>query len=275
MPLYFTVYLKATNAADQRSLTVLRIVSVCLIAFILLIGCQPEQRSEIQPITDPVEALREAVEQIRSKDTFRILIEQTGVAYRFQVSLDAGSSFVTAIMRRGEAQFIVPNELYATVRLEVPPLPTVNVEIFAQELNQFFRLAGGDWINFPIAEGFNPGELVRDDSGFALALGQLRNLEYVGTATLIDGTLTQHIRGNATGQTINNLMFNLLALTQDNIVVDVYLDPETLFPLRLTLALPGTATEREGDTTWNIELYDINAPARVRADENGRPVDQN
>jgi hypothetical protein len=254
---------------------VLRIVSVCLLALFVLTGCAPESASSIAPITDPTEALREAVEQIRSKETFRILIEQTGVPYRFQVSLDAGTTYVSAIMRRGEAQFIVPDELYATVRLEVPPLPTVNVEIFAQELNQFFRLAGGDWINFPIAEGFNPGELVRDDSGFALALGQMRNLEYVGTTNLIDGTLVQHVRGTASGQTINNLMFNLLSLTQDNIIVDVYLEPETRFPLRLTLTLPDTATEREGDTTWNIELYDINAPARVRAGSDGRPVDQN
>lgn len=250
----------------------MRILTMMLLVCGLLVACSPAT-SDLPTISDPTASLRQAVEQIRATETFRILIEQTGVAYRFQVSLDAGTTFVSAIMRRGEAQFIVPDELYATVRLEVAPLPAVNTEIFAKASNQFFRLAGGDWINFPIAEGFDPSELVRDDGGFSQALGQLRDLQYMGTDTLIDGTVAQHIRGTANGDTINDLMFNLLALTQDNIQVDVYLDSQTNFPLRMLLTLPGTASATEGDTQWNIELYDMNAPARIRAGDDGSPIE--
>lgn len=251
----------------MRSITV-----IALLCALLVSACTPTTQ-EVADITDPAAALSEAVDRIRATDTFRILIEQTGTAYQFQVSLDAGASSVTAIMRRGEAQFIVPDELYATVRLEVAPLPAVNTELFAKASDQFFRLAGGSWINFPIAEGFDPSDLVRVDGGFSRALGQLRDLKYLGAETLIDGTVTQHIHGIASGDTINNLMFNLLSLTQNDIEVDVYLDPETKFPLKMVLLLPGSAREGESDTQWNIELYDINAPAEVRAGPDGSPVE--
>ncbi len=246
-------------------------VSSFFMALCLFLGACTGGQTTLQPIEDPVAALAQAVETVREQTTFRLLIEQIGVAYPFQVSLDAGLTAVNAIMRRGEAQFMAPEELYATVKLEIPPLPAINTEIFAKGPIQWFRLAGGNWINFPIAEGFDPGELVRPDGGFAQALGQLRDVQYIGTETLIDGTITQHIRGFANGDTINDLMFNLLRLTQNNVQVDVFLNPETNLPARILITLPDTASESEGDTQWNLEIYDLGAPAEYRTGEDGNP----
>ena len=246
-------------------------VSSFFMALCLFLGACTGGQTTLQPIEDPVAALAQAVETVREQTTFRLLIEQIGVAYAFQVSLDSGLTAVSAIMRRGEAQFMAPEELYATVKLEIPPLPAINTEIFAKGPIQWFRLAGGNWINFPIAEGFDPGELVRPDGGFAQALGQLRDVQYIGTETLIDGTITQHIRGFANGDTINDLMFNLLRLTQNNVQVDVFLNPETNLPARILITLPDTASESEGDTQWNLEIYDLGAPAEYRTGEDGNP----
>ena len=112
---------------------------------------------------------------------------------------------------------------------------------------------------------------MRPDGGFAQALGQLRDVQYIGTETLIDGTITQHIRGFANGDTINDLMFNLLRLTQNNVQVDVFLNPETNLPARILITLPDTASESEGDTQWNLEIYDLGAPAEYRTGEDGNP----
>lgn len=251
-----------------------RILVVVLVLHILLAACTgngPADRDAAP--ADPAATLSQAVENVRDQTSFRLLIEQLGAVYPFYVSLDQGMTQVSASMRRGEAQFTAPDELYARVKLELPPLPAVNVDIFAKGDQQWFRLTGGSWINFPIAEGFDPGELVRENGGFSKALGQLRQIEYLGFAELIDGTRTWHLRGFADGDVINDLMFNLLAVESDNVQVDVYIDPRNGMPARLTVLVPGTATEAEPqDTQWAIELYDLGAAPEYTLGADGSPT---
>jgi hypothetical protein len=207
--------------------------------------------------------LARVVENLRDVESFQLLIEQQGVEYPFGISLDEGQSVVNAIMRRGEAQYVAPNIMYANVNLRVGGLPVLAVELYAEGLNQWFKLAN-QWINYPIAEGFNPGDLIAENGGFSQALDQLNEIEYIGAETLIDGTETWHIQGTASGQVINELLFNLLFVEQD-VVVDVYIDQATSLPAVLQVTLPGTATEEEGDTVWRIEIYDYNGEVTYQA----------
>lgn len=226
---------------------------------VLLGACAPATPE--RTVTDPKIALAEAIDKLREAKTFRLLIEQIGKEYLFGVSLDGGGSVLNASMRRGEVQYLAPNVMYGSVTLRVSPLPPVSVEIFAQGDEQWFKPSGSDWINFPIAEGFNPEQLMQEGSGFSVALAQLREVVFVGVTTLIDGTQALHIRGDAGGEVVNQLLFNLLALQSDRVLVDVYLAPDSGLPVQLTVTIPQTAGEGDADTAWNIEIYDYNAPA--------------
>ncbi|MCA9881918.1 MAG: LppX_LprAFG lipoprotein [Anaerolineae bacterium] len=230
------------------------VIAVVAIAAVALLNTNTP--GDDTPPPEPTPLLAQVVENIRNVETFRLLIEQTGVAYPFGVSLDEGQSVVYATMRRGEGQYQAPNMMYASVNLKIGALPVLAVELFAEGLDQWFKLAN-QWINYPIAEGFDPGDLIAEDTGFSQAINQLREVAYIGTETLIDGTQSWHISGVAEGQVINDLLFNLLSIEQE-VMVDVYIDQATTLPALLVVTLPDTASDSEDNTAWHIEIYDYN-----------------
>ncbi|MCU0512308.1 MAG: LppX_LprAFG lipoprotein [Anaerolineae bacterium] len=234
------------------------------ILLLLLTACTGTPAATPTPPAEPRALLAAVIDNLRGLNTFRLLIEQSGAPYVFGVTLDQGQTTVAATMQRAEGQYETPNVLYALTRLSIGGLPPINVEIFARGTDQWFKLVSTPWINFPIAEGFDPGRLIQQDSGFPRALQSLENLTYVAAETLDDGTAVEHVRGTAAGQVINDLMFGLLSLTQDSVQVDVYIDQAQQLPALLLVTLPGTATEAvPEDTVWRIEIYDINAEARI------------
>jgi|GEM_PF-405999 len=257
---------------SRRSLPLILgvIAIIAIVVIVLLLTGTPSPIDEELPAPEPVALLSEVIDNLQAVETFRLLIEQTGAVYPFFVSLDEGQSVVQASMRRGEAQFRQPNILYATVNLRVGMLPVIGVDLYAEGLNQWFRLAGS-WINFPIAEGFDPGELMSDDGGFSHALNQLNEVEYIGTETLIDGTQTWHVRGTAAGEVVNELLFGLLEVPQERVTVDVYVERQTNLPAVLAVTIPDTATEEEPeDSVWRIEVYDVNGEITYEAPPSAR-----
>src|SRR5690606_29271409 len=137
---------------------------------------------------EPHALLADVIENLRQTDSFKLLIEQNGAPYVFTITLDEGASTVEAVIQRAEGQVINPKILYANARLKIGVLPPINVEIFARGVDQWFRLASSNWINYPVAEGFDPGRLIQENSGFSQALTQLDRLEFVAHTTLDDGT---------------------------------------------------------------------------------------
>ncbi|MEO1646027.1 MAG: MFS transporter, partial [Chloroflexota bacterium] len=69
------------------------------------------------------------------------------------------------------------------------------------------------------------------------------------------------IRGNATSEVVNSLLFGLLYIIEDRAIVDVFIDRSLDVPTEILLTLPDTATETDPDTFWQIEIYDTNADA--------------
>lgn len=238
-----------------------RILGLVLVALFALAGCTGPSSEATATPPDPQTLLGTVIKNLQQLKTFRMIIEQTGVPYLFRVTLDEGQTEVVAQMRSARAQYENPNVLYADTRLSLGGLPPIGVEIFARGSDQWFKLIGSDWLKYPIAEGFDPGQLIQDDSGFPAALSQLKDLTYVGEESLDTGEVVIHVRGTAGGQVINDLMFGLLQVTQENVQVDVYVEKTALLPALLLVTLPGTATEDEPqDTQWRIEVYDVNAP---------------
>ncbi len=236
-----------------------RVLGVLLIAVFVLAGCNgPAQPTAAPP--EPRSLLATVIGNLQQLKTFRILIEQIGTPYMFNVTLDQGQTQVVAEMRRAEAQYQTPNILYADTRLSLGGLPPIAVEIFARGKDQWFKLIGSDWLKYVIAEGFDPGQLIQNDSGFPAALSKLKELTYVAQETLDTGEAVYHVKGLAEGQVINNLMFGLLNVTQEVVNVDVYVEKTALLPALLIVTLPNTATDKTPqDTQWRIEVFDVNA----------------
>ncbi len=257
------------NVRSNRRPLILTLAVVLLLvaggAALLLLnsGNQDDSDPAAGETPDPQALLNAVVLRLRDLETFQLLIEQEGAAYPFAVSLDEGQTTVNAVMRRGEAQYIQPENMYANIRLRVANLPPIGVELFAQGQDQWFKLASSRWINWPIADGFDPGSLIQENSGFAAALSQLQEVEYIRFDALPNGERAHHVRGIATGDVINELLFNLLEISDEQAVIaDVYILPETDVPTLLIITLPGTANEETGedDTAWRIEIYDVNGP---------------
>jgi hypothetical protein len=236
-----------------------RIVGVVLLMMMALAGCTQETPSITPTPLEPGSLLKTVIANLQQLKTFRMLIEQQGVPYTFRVTLDQGVSEVVAEMRRAEAQYENPNILYADTRLSLGGLPPIGVEIFARGADQWFKLLGTDWIKYPIAEGFDPGKLIQEDSGFPAALSKLQEMVFIGEETLDTGEVVFHVQGRAQGQVINDLMFGLLEVAQEVVNVDVYVEKATLLPALLIVTLPNTATaDNPKDTAWRIEVYGIN-----------------
>ncbi len=254
---------KPTN---RRSLLpVIILVIIVGIAAAVFWALNNSNSQQAAPPPEPRSLLVQVIDNLRAVETFRMLIDQTGAEYVFRVTLDQGQSEVTAVMRRAEAQYVTPNVLFATTTLRIGGLPAIGIDIFAKGADQWFKLAGSPWIQYPIAEGFDPGRLIQDESGFPAALTALESVEYIGMETLDTGLATQHIRGIAKGQVINDLMFGLLDVPAEKPVsVDVYVDNALTLPALLVVTLPNTATASEpNDTQWRIEVYDINAEITI------------
>jgi hypothetical protein len=118
-------------------------------------------------------------------------------------------------------------------------------------------------VRFEFAPGFNASILMADGSGFDGALSELENLEYIGRVdrNRID---SYHVRGEADGDVINDLLFGLLIINEDRAIVDVYIDTQTGYPIDIVLTLPDTANdEYPEDTFWDIEIFDINEDIEI------------
>ncbi len=239
---------------------------ICLVLALFLTACGGQATPTTDSPPDPQTMLLEVVQNLREVNTFRILIEQTGAEYRFTITPDAGTTYIEASLRRAEGQFLAPDIISANVNLNINNIP-LSMVLFAQGPDQWFRLPTSPWFNFPFAEDFDASALIREDSGFQKALLELKSLEYVEATRLDDGTAVHHMRGIAGAQSVNDLLFGLLTVT-DDVIVDVFVDRANQLPALLIVTQPGTETEQEPEPTqWRVEIYDVNAEANIEYPE--------
>ena len=230
------------------------------------------------PTPDPIALVTQAAANIRSAQTFRLTIAQTGPDYRIQTVQG------TATFRRAEGQYVTPNVIQAQVRLVILGIPLA-IDIFARGEAQWVRavFTGNQWSDaFTFAPGFDPAALIAEETGFNAALNALLDLNYVGVETLETGVSAHHLSGLASGEGMNALLVGIIQ-ARGEVPVDVYIDAETLQPVRFILRMfeanPGSATfggapdlEATPEVTaepqtepyvWILDIYDINAPAEL------------
>jgi hypothetical protein len=238
---------------------------VWLAAFALLAGCNGSASSPTAtPTLDPLALVTEAADNIRSADTFRISVTQTGPDYMLP------TEYGTAIFNSAIAQFVAPREMQANVRVRAAGLP-IQIDVFSRGADQWYRAiwTGNQWLNQPFQEGFNPETLVSEEAGFQSALDSLIELNYVGEATLESGANVYHLTATANGPDVTALLGGLIEPVGE-VIVDVYIDRETRQPVRFVIQefnSPYAATPEAGEESepvvWTIDLYDINAPAEL------------
>ncbi len=227
------------------------LIALCLL--ILAAGCSGNP-TEAPP--DPAALMNQATSNVMQVKALRMIVERTGADYVMQT--DIGN----AVFNRIEAQYLAPNQIQATANVTLSGLP-VEIEIFARDDDQWWRIIGSPWLKTTFLQGFNPRSLMQDeDRGLRAALRALENIQFVGNEQLEDGTAVYHLRSNADGAVVSWLMLYLVQMT-GQVEVNAYIDSAQTLPVKFVIVQPETATESEEPTTWTMELYDFNADIQL------------
>ncbi|MFW5748749.1 MAG: LppX_LprAFG lipoprotein [Chloroflexota bacterium] len=231
-----------------------------LIAILVLAACGGDAEEDEIP-QDPQALLRDAATLIQEAETFRLEVIPSGAPFVFLIDLGDGSAEVQ--FNRAIGQYAAPDEIQATINVTtgVP----IDIEIYADGAEQWFRAPLIGWVNEDFAPLFDPARLLAEGGGFEVALAALRNLEYIGRET-INGIATHHLSGSAEGAGVTDLLVGLIEIEGD-VPIDVFLDRATGYPVRLVIEQPGTAIETAPNTTWQVDVFDVNAPDEIARPE--------
>ncbi|MEZ4671213.1 MAG: LppX_LprAFG lipoprotein [Anaerolineae bacterium] len=227
-----------------------RLTLIICVAMFGIAACSTQSATETLP--DPMQLLHEATDNVLGVETLRMTVERTGMDYALKT--DLGS----ATFDRMEAQYQSPDTLQARAKVTLAGLP-VEIEIFAKDEDQWWRLAGTDWQNLIFLPGFNPRSLLQDkDRGLRAAFGALKNVQIAGETQLEDGSTAYHLTATADGAEISWLMVYLVEITGST-TIDAYIDKTNRLPVKLAVTEPDTAADPAGARVWTMEFYDFNA----------------
>ncbi|MBA3873050.1 MAG: LppX_LprAFG lipoprotein [Anaerolineae bacterium] len=230
------------------------ITTICIV-ILALSGCTGAAATN-EPPPDPAQLLKQATDNILAVNTLKIIVDRTGADYVLKT--DIGS----AIFNRMEAQYVAPNLMQAKAKVTLSQLP-VEIEIYARDDDQWWRIVGTNWARQTFLPGFNPRALLAEqDRGLRAAFASLENVKYVGDEQLDDGTPVYHLTATADGDKISWMMLYLVQISGAT-TIDVYIDKDKKLPQKLVVVQPSTATDKVKATTWDMEFYDFNAPPKL------------
>lgn len=229
---------------------------------ILVLAACGSGKSDDETPPDVEILVSDAAQLMQDAETFSLEITTEGASFGFFIE-PPGIDPVEVSFNRAIGQYATPGEIYATVNVGVGRL-TLDAVVYANGEDQWFKIPPiVDWVNSDFAEDFNPTRLVGGDSGFRAALTSIVDLLYVGRES-INGTGVYHISGTADGEDISNLLLSGLIDDMVGIVpVEIYLHRDTGYPVRLVVEQPGTATDTLPNTTWTVDVFDINKPSEI------------
>ncbi len=235
-----------------------RLALFVVTVFIVILGvtgCTGTPTSN-DPPPDSAELLKQATDNILAVNTLKIIVDRTGVDYILKT--DIGS----AIFNRMEARYVAPNQMQAKAKVTLSSLP-VEIEIFARDDDQWWRIIGTNWSKQTFLPGFNPRALLtEEDRGLRAAFASLENVQYVGEEQLDDGTPVYHLTATADGDKISWMMLYLVQISGKT-TIDVYIDKDKKLPQKLVVIQPETATDKLKPTTWDMEFYDFNVDSNL------------
>ncbi len=210
--------------------------------------------SPSEALPEPLPILNAAAEHVNSAESFRMEVWQEGAPYYIESDVIDGD----LIFDRARMDYVAPDVLQGRIRAQLGALP-FELGILARGEYQWVRLPGAGWTDsLYFAPGFNPRTLIAEDSGFQAALSALLDIEMIGRVRLEDGTPVYHMRGQADGPAVSELMVYIIT-ADDPVNIDAYVHVETNIPVRLVVTIPDTETEAYPDPTkFYVDLYDLN-----------------
>ena len=197
--------------------------------------------------------LREAFRNIRAGATLTMEVRHSGEPWLI------ATDFGDVAFESADLGFVAPDTLQVAAQVRILGLPA-GVDVFARGERQWYRnplLTGGNWQGGVLLPNFNPQQLVAAGSGFDRAASALLALEWRGMVALEDGRRAHLLRGPARGEEVSALLVNLAPLA-GAVQTEVYIDPDTLLPLRFVLSQPEVAT-------WDVKVTAVNAPVVLDA----------
>ncbi len=245
-----------------------RLTLTWLIIILVVAACSGGGGSQesTEEAIDPQAILSNAAELMQATDTFSLEVQVEGAPFDFSINLGTGVVDVRFI--RAIGQFINPTEVQAQVNVRAGG--NLEITIYAEGENQWFRAPLVGWINEDFAEGFDPSRIIREGGGFEAAVGALRDLDYVGRPS-INGVGTYHFSGNADGPGLTDLLVGLIEI-EGEVPVQVFVNRETGYPVRLIIETDPQTTEQtsEEKTRWIVDVFDINAPDTIERPQESR-----
>lgn len=225
-----------------------------LLGGVLLAACG----TNTSDLPDPIETLNAAAVYFNEAETFKIEVLQEGATYYIDTDVTEGA----LAFQRATIRYQAPDTLQGEVRGSVfgAPFP---FGILARGEKQWTRLPAIGWSDaYVFAPGFDPQDLIAEESGFQAALGALNEIEMAGAESL-NGVPVYRMTGRASGQAVEDLLVGLID-AGDEVFVDVYVRRDDNLPIRLEITMPGTETEEEPEPTkWIVEVYDFDVPVTI------------
>ncbi|MEM6283301.1 MAG: LppX_LprAFG lipoprotein, partial [Chloroflexota bacterium] len=174
----------------------LRLMLLTLCA-LLLAACG----SSNAELPDPIDVLNNAGEVFNTAETFKIEVLQEGAPYFIETDVTEGA----LRFQRATMSYEAPDVIQGNVRATVfgAPFP---FGVLARGEAQWVQLPGIGWTNaYYFAYGFNPQDLIAEETGFNAALNALLDIEMVGRESL-DGIPVFHMTGRADGKAVTDLL---------------------------------------------------------------------
>lgn len=231
-----------------------RFMVLMIAAILCASACSSQTATEAPP--EAAQLLQQATDNVLAVNTLRMTVERTGMDYILKTDIGAAS------FNRMEAQYQSPDTLQAKAKVALLGLP-VEIEIFAKNEDQWWRLAGTSWQNMIFLPGFNPRALLQEqDRGLRAAFGALKNVQLAGETQLEDGTAAYHLTATADGAEISWMMLYLVEIAGST-TIDAYIDKAQRLPAKLTVTEPETAADPAGARVWTMEFYDFDAATNL------------
>lgn len=240
----------------------LRLTLLLLLAAGLLVACSdlvPAPSATALPTVvvleapppDSADLLTQAFRSIRSSATLRLEVQHSGEPWL--IATEVGD----VAFERAEVSFVAPDTLQVVAGVRIFGL-AAGVDLFARGERQWYRnalLTGGNWQGGVLVQNFNPQQLVAPGSGFDRAAQALLDLTWQGLVVLEDGRRAHLLSGPARGEEVSALLVNLVQLT-GQVQTEVYVDADTLLPLRFVLSQPEVAT-------WEVRVKAVNGAVQL------------
>lgn len=236
---------------------------ITLASLLLMGGLLAACGANSEPPPDPIPLLETAAQNIHDAESFKIEVWREGAPYFIESDVIDGN----LLFDRATMGYVSPDTLQGSVRAKLGSLP-FTLNILARGDLQWVQLPGVMWTDeLYFAPGFNPQDLIAEDTGFRAALSALIDIEMLGQETLDSGIAVWHMNGMADGAAVTDLLVGLIE-AEGEVIIDAYISVRDTTPARLVITMPGTETEDVPEPTqWIVEVYDYNEPVEITGPE--------